>query len=277
MSSPKASRVSTTGFIIMSAATTRSNCAKADKTATTPRLWIGLSSIHWREAWKYGERAFRYCQHDLGHAIGALAYAAAALGFSARLIDGLDSAAIAQTLGLDRKSDFLRAEAEEADLLLEIFPTDEYCEAAPPNLSEGVWTGQANLLDRHPMYRWPIIDEAAAATKGAGIEIFGGAPPLPPIDAKPISADILLQRRSAQHFDPKGVMPAAHFFKMLDALLLRPQTPWSVWSFRPRLHPVLFVHRVEGLAPGLYALPRSVRGLSAAETRTRRRFPVGED
>ena len=25
---------------------------------------VGLSSIHWREAWKYGERAFRYCQHD---------------------------------------------------------------------------------------------------------------------------------------------------------------------------------------------------------------------
>src|SRR5512143_11836 len=26
-------------------------------------LLVGLSSIHWREAWKYGERAFRYCQH----------------------------------------------------------------------------------------------------------------------------------------------------------------------------------------------------------------------
>jgi len=228
----------------------------------TPRLWIGLSSIHWREAWKYGERAFRYCQHDLGHAIGAFAYAAAALGFSARLIDGLDSAAIAQALGLDRKADFLRAEAEEPDLLLEIFPTAEHGEAAPPILAEGVWTGQANLLDRHPMYRWPIIDEAAAVTKGAGIEILGGAPPLPPIDAKPIPADILLQRRSAQHFDPKGVMPAALFFKMLDALLVRPQTPWSVWNFRPRLHPVLFVHRVEGLEPGLYALPRSSEGLA---------------
>lgn len=24
-------------------------------------LWLGLSSIQWREAWKYGERAFRYC------------------------------------------------------------------------------------------------------------------------------------------------------------------------------------------------------------------------
>ncbi len=38
---------------------------------------VGLSSIHWREAWKYGERAFRYCQHDLGHAVAALRYAAA--------------------------------------------------------------------------------------------------------------------------------------------------------------------------------------------------------
>ena len=44
---------------------------------------VGLSSIHWREAWKYGERAFRYCQHDAGHAIGALRIAAATLGWSA--------------------------------------------------------------------------------------------------------------------------------------------------------------------------------------------------
>jgi SagB-type dehydrogenase family enzyme len=41
---------------------------------------VGLSSIHWREAWKYGERAFRYCQHDAGHAIGALRIATATLG-----------------------------------------------------------------------------------------------------------------------------------------------------------------------------------------------------
>src|SRR5439155_13502577 len=29
---------------------------------------VGLSSIHWREAWKYGVRAFRDCQPDLRHA-----------------------------------------------------------------------------------------------------------------------------------------------------------------------------------------------------------------
>jgi SagB-type dehydrogenase family enzyme len=37
-----------------------------------PGSFLGaLSSVYWREAWKYGERAFRYCQHDAGHAIGA--------------------------------------------------------------------------------------------------------------------------------------------------------------------------------------------------------------
>jgi nitroreductase len=27
----------------------------------------GLSSIFWCESWKYGERGFRYCNHDIGH------------------------------------------------------------------------------------------------------------------------------------------------------------------------------------------------------------------
>ena len=50
------------------------------------RLLVALTSIHWREAWKYGERAFRYCQHDLGHAIAAVSMAAALLGWRAALL-----------------------------------------------------------------------------------------------------------------------------------------------------------------------------------------------
>ena len=46
---------------------------------------IGLTSIHWREAWKYGERAFRYCNHDVGHAIGTARIAAATLGWKMAL------------------------------------------------------------------------------------------------------------------------------------------------------------------------------------------------
>ncbi len=47
-------------------------------------FFVGLSSVHWREAWKYGERAFRYCQHDVGHALASLRIAAAALGVERR-------------------------------------------------------------------------------------------------------------------------------------------------------------------------------------------------
>jgi nitroreductase len=36
-------------------------------------ILLGISSIYWREAWKYGTRAWRYCQHDCGHAIAAVA------------------------------------------------------------------------------------------------------------------------------------------------------------------------------------------------------------
>ena len=39
-----------------------------------------LTSIVWREAWKYGERAYRYCLHDMGHAWQALALSARAIG-----------------------------------------------------------------------------------------------------------------------------------------------------------------------------------------------------
>ncbi len=42
-----------------------------------------LTSIAWREAWKYRDRAYRYCLHDMGHAWQALALAARAMGCDA--------------------------------------------------------------------------------------------------------------------------------------------------------------------------------------------------
>jgi hypothetical protein len=45
---------------------------------------------------------------------------------------------------------------------------------------------------------------------------------------------------------------------MLDRLLPRPAIPpGDVLSWEPRVHLLLFVHRVDGLAPGLYLLERS--------------------
>ncbi len=79
---------------------------------------VGLTSILWREAWKYGERAFRYCQHDIGHAIGALRIAAALLGWRLTLLDDCSHEQVAAILGVDRDDDYVDAEREEPECLL---------------------------------------------------------------------------------------------------------------------------------------------------------------
>jgi len=38
--------------------------------------------------------------------------------------------------------------------------------------------------------------------------------------------------------------------------------PWDVWPYEPAIHAMLFVHRVEGLTPGLYFLVRDPQKLS---------------
>ncbi len=82
-------------------------------------LLIALTSIYWRESWKYGERAFRYCNHDVGHAIGAVAFSAAMLGWGARLIDTVGDDELARLLGVDRQQGI---EAEHSDGVLAVYP-----------------------------------------------------------------------------------------------------------------------------------------------------------
>jgi len=66
---------------------------------------IVLSSILWREAWKYGERSWRYCQLDAGHAYQAIKTAATMLGWTCE-IQSIDSSAIATPCGLDQLERF---------------------------------------------------------------------------------------------------------------------------------------------------------------------------
>ena len=215
-------------------------------------------------SWKYGERALRYCQLDIGHALGALRYAAGTLGWHLRLRGDVDDTRLRSLLGLDRSGDFAHAEGEDAELLLEILPADTMSSAiASPAALPGQWRGQANCLDPHPLYQWPVIAETNSASRMPVLT----PDPLPP-DPWPTrkksghtaASTLIRRRRSAQRFDPETVMAADDFFTLLDALLPRSDLPWDVWPFTPRIHPILFVHRVSGLSSGLYALPRTAEG-----------------
>jgi hypothetical protein len=53
-------------------------------------------------------------------------------------------------------------------------------------------------------------------------------------------------------------LSAPAFFAFLDRLLPRPGLPpWDALPWAPCVHPVLFVHRVDGVAPGLFLLDRA--------------------
>ncbi len=237
-------------------------------------FFVGLSSVHWREAWKYGERAFRYCQHDVGHALASLRIAAAALGWRLVLQGNVSDGTLSSLLGLDRDEDFAMAEREEADLLALISPDlpASLLTASRPVMAHSngmLWQGRANTLSPEHSVEWPVIDAVAQATRrceSAPIkEDFSGFPSEDALFGTPIRQGLLtaemaiLGRRSAVAMDGSTAISRAAFFRMLARLIPtqeRGAMPWDAIPWRPRIHIGLFVHRVDGLAPGIYALVR---------------------
>ena len=272
-------------------------------TGGRPGLLVALTSILWREAWKYGERAFRYCQHDTGHAIAALRLSAARLGWRMTLLPRWGDAEIASVLGLDRDGDYGDAEREEPECLAVVTAGDvaPWCDADPAVLIEAArtarWYGTANQLSRNHV-EWPVIDEVAEATRrasgergtGSGEQRAGngdavasrlslGEPsrlPLP-VPHPPNARQIILQRRSAVAFDGKSNLPKETFLAMLDRL--QPSAPpWDAIDWPPQVHLLLFVHRVDGLMPGVYAYFRDETTVDEWRTAMRQEFlwePVG--
>ncbi len=232
----------------------------------TDCVLVGLSSIHWREAWKYGERAFRYCQHDVGHAIATVRYAAAALGWSAILLDSLSDDEISASLGLNRSADFAgvdRHDREHPDVLILVSrePMSVLPRALPvETIRGGHWWGQANQLSPSHV-AWPVIEDAAKAAWKLATDQLRRVEPtsLPPLASgcRIPAATLIRQRRSCQTLDGRTVIPEETFYSVLDHLLPRPGVPpWDVLPWPPQLHVGIFVHRVNGLAPGLYLLER---------------------
>jgi len=248
-------------------------------------FFVGLSSIHWREAWKYGERAFRYCQHDVGHAIATVRYAAAALGWSARLIPDASDTTIAAVLGLVQPESFsaiAEQDREHPDALLLVGPPhlpgkgeeSEGIDVAKLRdvLRAGAWAGRANSLSPAHVH-WPAIDAAAEATwqadrtttteagRRGGPDILDKFPPshtCPVVYSQINAVQLVKQRRSCLSLDGITSISAETFFDMLDRLLPRPGVPpWDVWPWPPHVHCGIFVHRVRGLPSGLYLFERS--------------------
>ncbi|MCA9424232.1 MAG: nitroreductase family protein [Candidatus Omnitrophica bacterium] len=246
---------------------------------------IGLTSIHWREAWKYGERAYRYCQHDVGHALAALVFSARMLGWTVIHLENLSDESIDRILGTDREDGCHPMEREAPDLLAVVVPGGPTAEL-PLSLPEepirqiggGEWFGQANRLsEEHD--DWSIIEEVHSASMKPTTSNARVSPPFESPENKEFTTgkgahEIIAQRRSAVAMDGRSTLESERFFEMMSRVLPRKGNPvWESISWIPSIHLGLFVHhRLQGLVPGLYALVRRPEAFEALKGSMRSEF-----
>ncbi|KAK9266968.1 hypothetical protein L1049_012637 [Liquidambar formosana] len=255
---------------------------------------IGFSSIFWREAWKYGERAFRYCNHDVGHAIAAVSMAAAGLGWDVKILEGLGYKDLEKLMGLHKypefripsravKGKFPDIEFEHPDCVLVVFPNGvgefdvnyEKLSSAISEFSELEWKGKPNSLSKEHVC-WDIIYRTAEAAKKPltirnkfEIDTFGSSKLFSEGSYKGFTVrEVVRKRRSAVDMDGVHVMERETFYQMLLHCLpsgcgngekqgRQLALPFRVLLWDAEVHAVLFVHRVAGLSKGLYFLVRN--------------------
>ncbi len=263
----------------------------------TDGFLVALTSIFWREAWKYGERAFRYCQHDVGHAMAALSFSANLLGWKVAWLNTVSDEEIARLLGFDQ-TQWPEFELEHPELLCFVHRSGE--QRIPRDLPREIvsefsgleFQGTPNQLSEDHA-DWEIISRVGEVTakpqSGEGPFATPGRPGLPDTrhpfyvptaESRIPAARIIRQRRSAMTFDGISSITRNQFCTMLDRTLPRDEcAPFDLGLTAPCVHLLLFVHRVTGLEPGLYCLLRAGRDLPALQQKCHRHFlwrPVDE-
>ena len=240
-------------------------------------FFIGLTSIYWRVAWKYGIRAFRYANHDLGHAIAALTFAAAGLGWRTSLLVDMGSEDIAKLMGVSGRQG---PEKEEPACLLAVYPAGkEYpsgkaSSSALHDFENLSWKGAPNSLSPAHV-KWPDIEKAASVTRkketyhaeekkpemkadrrAAGLSgTISGYGTLSGLDTVPLRS-VIHRRRSALEMNNSAYMDEDSFYSILRRTLPGKNPIFDTLAFGPFAHLLLFVNRVKGLREGLYIFLR---------------------
>ena len=225
---------------------------------------LSLSSIYWREAWKYGERAFRYVNLDVGHALRSLEVSAKLMGWEFTRVD-ISVDEHNRLLGLDKSERFHEDEREEADILLLFSKRDSVDITTLIDDMDEV-SAKANILSASH-HKWDIIDEVSVATKEClSVPLHVKSKEnerIPRYDSK----SVILKRRSAQMMNAQNAsISKEQFFTILDSVQYEIISHESFVSF------VIFVNSVQNLESGLYFFSRNERHLEEAKTLMKESF-----
>ncbi len=232
----------------------------------SPGFLVALSTIFWRESWKYGERAYRYCCLDTGHALAALAFAARMHGWRLTCLDAAGDRQIQVLLGFER-TPWQPSEEEHPELIGWVAvrrPAKPMPQTLPAGAQDAFaavdFAGVPNRLSRRVL-DWDIINRTAAAAEKPVTEAGSWIPEVLP-DNSPVAvvspaSEIIRRRRSAVSYNRKGYISSEVFWSLLQRTLAVPGcAPFGAGSEPPGIHLLIFVHRVNGMLPGLYLLVR---------------------
>jgi SagB-type dehydrogenase family enzyme len=233
-----------------------------EATLPTRQLTILLTSIVWREAWKYRGRAFRYCHHDLGHALACIVEACRGLGQKVAFRHLFDDDVIAQLFGLSGSDEW-------PGILITIGPTIN-CNSAKKMPRS--FSGQPNQLSENTI-EYAEITSAYGATRHRPPNITASKSslryntanliPLPKAMVSETSFwKIARSRRSGVEFDGQSGIS----FEQLGTILRRSTTGLDGDTITPDstdhlVHLFLYAHRISGLKPGVYVYDPSAVGL----------------
>jgi hypothetical protein len=294
---------------------------------SVPGFLVALSSVVVRETFKYGERGFRYCNHDVGHAMAAMAYAATLAGWEVHVLSGeqgVTSGSLSELLRFPETA-WHPLEDEEVDTLLWVTTTAlPFHDASRPRrvpvsqlrIAKSPWGAETPLLGKPrrlalTSHRYPEVETVRKTTASSSRLLRveeaqdGGLQDLSASGNNIIMAEsanrqkmrwfnevsrqlltagvtkvetaaaIILQRRSVQSMEGDQHIDRLAFEHILSSLF-----PTTSPRLAPHLregghaqqvgggggvgiHLAVFVHRVKGLAPGLYLLVRNEKDLPA--------------
>lgn len=248
----------------------------------SPKLVICLTSIFWRESWKYQSRAFRYCNHDLGHALASIMLSASVLGWKVHAIGEFPDVEVTQLLGLNGND-------EKPFLIIGAFPAGEQPANSTsfdfPSVNDIEFKGVPNVLSAAEV-EYPAIDavyESTVIDKNTWRKRF--AQNLPEVTTaavfeglreKEITTGVIVKkefdesvhqiirkRRSAVDLDGQRTMPESEFMLILKTLSNGFSADFQTQG-KSGFHLIdlyLYVHRVEGLTPGVYYWARQTEKL----------------
>ena len=217
---------------------------------STPLIFV-LTSIAWREAWKYRNRAYRYCLHDIGHAWQSLTLAARSIGCESFAFGHFSD---------DRVAESCLLSADEWPMLI----VGLHGPSIPLNKLDTVETvvfgGQPNRLSEEQEV-YPLIERIHAATKFNTESSIPspGQPKLsgrgdfrlpPPVSTNRSFGDVVRTRRSALDF--KGGGESISYPQLATLLSTTRERLFADFATHCYVHLYLYVHRVEGLEPGVY-------------------------